>query len=197
VKVQLNVMGYRVAARHRLRVAVSPTYFYHAWPSPEPVALTIITGESSRLCLPVRVPRAEDEALSVFQPPETSQPLATEQLRAGQQRKFIHKDVIGGEMRMELIDDDGRLLFRATGVEVEDFGHEIYSIRDGDPLSAAVHIRRRLAYRRGEWDVRIETESKMTADATHFHLGNHLEAFERGNRVFTKSWTTTIPRDHV
>jgi hypothetical protein len=161
------------------------------------VTLTIITGESSRLRLPVRAPRAEDEALPAFQPPETSRPLATEQLRTGEQRKLIQKDVVSGEMRMELIGDEGRLLFRDTGVEVEDFGHEIYSIREGDPLSAAVHIRRRLVYRRKEWDARIETESKMTADATHFHLSNHLVAFERGNRVFTKSWTMAISRDHV
>lgn len=197
VKVQLNVIGYRVAARHRLRVAISPTYFYHAWPSPEPVRLTVIAGETSFLRLPVRTPRPEDEELPAFLPPETSPPLATEPLRTGEQRKVIYKDVVGGETRLELIGDEGRLLFTGSGIEVEDFGHEIYSIREGDPLSAAVHIRRKLAYRREAWDVRIETESKMTADATHFHLSNHLEAYERDNRVFTKSWITTIPRDHV
>jgi hypothetical protein len=115
----------------------------------------------------------------------------------GEQRKTVSKDIISGEVRMELIGDDGRLLLQDTGMEVEDFGHEIYTLREGDPLSAAVHIRRRLAYCRDEWDVRIETESKMTADAHHFHLSNHLEAYEAGHRVFAKSWTTTIPRDHV
>jgi putative CocE/NonD family hydrolase len=197
VRVQLNVMGYRIAAGHRLRVAVSPTYFYHAWPSPEPVTLTVFAGEGSCLHLPIRRPRPEDENLAAFQPPETSRPLATEQLRSGEDQKWIRKDVISSEIRMELISDDGCILLCDNGMEAEDFGHEVYSIHEGDPLSAAVHIRRKLEYRRGDWQVRIETDSKMTADADSFHLSNHLEGYEKGNRVFAKSWTTTIPRDYV
>jgi hypothetical protein len=37
----------------------------------------------------------------------------------------------------------------------------------------------------------------MTADATHFHLSNQLDAYEGDVRVFTKSWVTAVPRDHV
>jgi hypothetical protein len=149
------------------------------------------------LRLPVRQPRPEDEDLPAFQPPETSRPLATEQLRSKVQQKLIHKDVISGKAQMELIEDGGRILFSDTGMEVENFGHEVYTIREGDPLSATVHIRRKLEYQRGEWQIRIETDSKLTADANNFHLSNHLEGHEKGNRVFAKSWTAIFPRDYV
>lgn len=37
----------------------------------------------------------------------------------------------------------------------------------------------------------------MTADATHFHLSHHLDAYEANTRVFTRSSTKVIPRDMV
>ena len=55
VTVPLGAMAYAVPAGHRLRLAVSPTYWPFAWPSAEPVTLSLFTGEGSRLELPVRV----------------------------------------------------------------------------------------------------------------------------------------------
>jgi hypothetical protein len=36
----------------------------------------------------------------------------------------------------------------------------------------------------------------MTSTATHFHVTSELEAFERGTRVFVRSWSFEIPRDN-
>ena len=48
---------------------------------------------------------------------------------------------------------------------------------------------------RGEWQIRVETHSTWSSDATHFHLLNTLQGYDGDNRVFTKSWHSTIPRD--
>ncbi len=45
VTVPLNLMAYRLSAGHRWRVGISPTYLRHAWPSPQPVTLTLLLGE--------------------------------------------------------------------------------------------------------------------------------------------------------
>ena len=47
--------AYSFAKGHRMRVAVSTTYWPLIWPSPEPVTLTLATGKSA-LALPVRPP---------------------------------------------------------------------------------------------------------------------------------------------
>ncbi len=39
VALQLRACGHRFASGHRIRLALSPTYWPHAWPSPEPVTL--------------------------------------------------------------------------------------------------------------------------------------------------------------
>lgn len=194
VTVRLNVIGHRIAVGHRWRVAVSPTYTRHAWPSPESVTLTIYTGGDSRLRLPVRPPQREDEALSPFLSPETAAPLAMEVLRVPSTHKTLHHNLIDGMTEYRLEDDAGRNRHVGSGMEVDDRLVERYLIRDGAPLSLKVHIERMVELQREEWRVRVETNSMMTADATHFHLSNHLDAYEGDVRVFTRSWTKTIPR---
>src|SRR5690606_30655089 len=111
VTVSLNLRAYAIEAGHRWRVSVSPTYSFHAWPSPEPVKLTLFCGERSRLRLPVRPLRAEDAELEPFGPAEVSPPLATEVLRTGSRRQTVCRDVITGRTEYHLQMDDGRVLF--------------------------------------------------------------------------------------
>ncbi len=84
-----------------------------------------------------------------------------------------------------------------SGMAVDDHLVERYTIRDGDPLSLKVHIERALELQRETWRVRVEARSTMRADAAHFHLSNHLDAYEGDTRVFSRSWTKNIPRNHV
>ena len=69
VSVFLQSIGQMVPAGHRLRVAISPTYFPWAWPSPVPVTLTLFSGVSS-IELPLRLSGKLDEGLRPFDPPE-------------------------------------------------------------------------------------------------------------------------------
>ncbi|HEX6386142.1 MAG TPA: CocE/NonD family hydrolase [Anaerolineae bacterium] len=197
VTVPLNMMGYRMPAGHRWRMAISPTCWRHAWPSPRPITLSLFTGKGSQLRLPVRTPQAEDEQLPPFGPPETAPPLPLETLRTGSHQQFIRQDVIGGVTELKTIWDNGHVRYTNTGMETESTSVETFTIREGDPLSAANRVRKTLAYKRGNWYVRVETDSHMTADTSHFHVSNHLDAYEGNTRVFTKSWTCRIPRDRV
>lgn len=197
VSVQLNVSGHRIAAGRRWRVSVTPTYVRHAWPSPEPVTLTLYCGSGSRLRLPVRQPSPDDGRLTDFPPAEVAPPVALEQLRTTTSRKTIEHDLITGFTELRIDYDEGRLRYTGSGMEVDDRLCETYRVKDGEPLSLQVHITRTLELQRGDWQIRIETDNKMTADATHFHVSNHLDAFEGATRVFTRSSTRAIPRHYV
>jgi uncharacterized protein len=197
VNLHLNAIGYQLPVGHAWRLAVSPTYWPHAWPSPQPVTLTLFTGNGSELRLPVRSPQPLDDQLRPFPPPKFAPHLATETLRPASRRRTIEHDVIGDWHTLTLVGDYGRIRYSDNGLEVDHQVTERYTIRGDDPLSAAVHIERQKSFRRGDWQVRIETRSQMTADATHFHLTNHLDAYEGNGRIFTKSWSKTIPRDAV
>jgi uncharacterized protein len=197
VNLHLNAIGYQLPAGHAWRLAVSPTYWPHAWPSPQPVTLTLFTGAGSELRLPLRSPQKSDDQLRPFPPPEFAPPLATETLRPASRRRHIEHDVIDDWYTLTLVGDYGRIRYSDNGLEVDSQVTERYTIRGHDPLSAAVHIDHQKSFRRGDWQVRIETSSRMTADATHFHLSNNLDAYEGNGRIFTKSWSKAIPRDGV
>jgi len=197
VTVRLNVIGYQIPTGHCWRVAISPTYWRHAWPSPVPVTLSLFTGSGCQLRLPKRLPQPADSQLPTFGPAEVSPPLPVEVLRSGSRQQHIQRDIIHDRVEFQIVNDSGRIRFSQTGMETEASSVETYTIDEGEPLSATVHIRHHLGYRRDAWGVRVETDSKMTADATHFHLSNLLEAYEGDTRVFSKAWATAILRDHV
>ena len=63
-----------------------------------------------------------------------------------------------------------------------------------DPLSAETRIIQRYAMGRDGWRIRIETETAMGGDATHFTIEGELRAYEGDDLVGTRSWHERIPR---
>jgi putative CocE/NonD family hydrolase len=195
VRVPLDVAAYSFPAGHRLRVAVSPAYWPWAWPSPEEVTLTVFGG---RLELPVRAPRAENEELAAFQDPEHSPPLEIEETEAGPQGRTIRRGLATGLVE-QIFDWDlgGASRLVAIDLDTSDSSHTVYSIVEGDPLSAAVRFRATSGMGRGDWSTRSQVTSSMTSDAANFHVEAELTVTENENEVFTRTWRFAIPRDHV
>jgi putative CocE/NonD family hydrolase len=195
VRVPLDVAAHSFPAGHRLRVAVSPAYWPWAWPSPEEVTLTVFGG---RLELPVRAPRAEDEELAAFQDPEHSPPLEIEETEAGPQGRMIRRELATGLVE-QIFDWDlgGASRLVAIDLDTSDSSHTVYSIVEGDPLSAAVRFRATSGMGRGDWSTRSQVTSSMTSDAANFHVETELTVTENENEVFMRAWRFAIPRDHV
>lgn len=196
VRVPLTSTAYAVPVGHRLRVAVSPTYWPWAWPSPTPVTLQVATGGASVLDLPVRV-SAGDDAVPFAAPEAASKP-RHEPRGAGAETRQIRRDTASGAV--ELVHSHGpfggfRLL--DEGLDYRDQATDTFRIVEGDPLSASVRCDRTVEIAREGWRARVETTSTMSATATEFLLTNAVEAFENDVRIHTVHRTTTVPRDHV
>ena len=82
-------------------------------------------------------------------------------------------------------------------LQTSDTSHTVYSIREGDPLSAAVRFHATSGMARGDWSMRSEVTSAMTSDAEAFHVTTLLEVYERSARIFARTWTHRFPRDGV
>jgi len=195
VRVPLDVAAHSFPAGHRLRVAVSPAYWPWAWPSPEEVTLTVFGG---RLELPVRAPRAEDEELAAFQDPEHSLPLEIEETETGPHGRTIRRE-LATDLVEQIFDWDlgGASRLVAIDLDTSDSSHTVYSIVEGDPLSAAVRFRATSGMGRGDWQTLAVVKSSMTSDAANFHVETELTVTENENEVFTRTWRFAIPRDHV
>jgi hypothetical protein len=192
VQVVLDAAGHAFKPGHRLRLAISPTYWPFAWPSPEIARLAIATGETSSLELPVRPPRAADALLPAFDVAEHAAPLDADD-RSTRSRMLV-RDLARGVWRTELEGSEWTTL-RASGFSFGERGTQTFSIIEGDPLSARIDRVYRHELHRGDWHIATETRTSLSATTTDFIVETNLEVFEGDSCVHRLSGTTAIPRD--
>jgi putative CocE/NonD family hydrolase len=167
VRIKLNDAGVVFPAGHRIRLALSTTYWPMIWPAPETATLTIFSGA---LELPVR-PAQPGEALPPLPGPETATPERPTVIRPG----VVRIDRIGLELGGE--------------------GKFAVDIKDDDPLSASIEMQRTQTIRRDAWQVRIETAMRLFCTRDAFRLRASLRAWEGDSEVCHRNWDHSIPRD--
>jgi putative CocE/NonD family hydrolase len=194
VRLKLNDTGYAFTRGHRIRLALSTTYWPITWPSPEPVALTVFAGNAA-LTLPVRAPRSADGRLTPFPPPEVGPAMERTVLRASTGSRSVNRDIMTGKF-VSIVDDDyGRTRIEPTGIEQENTRYAEYHITEGDPLSAAMETRWTIG--RGEWQTRTVTHVVMTSTKDSFRIRAELDAYEGEERILSRNWDETVRRDLV
>jgi uncharacterized protein len=193
-------IGQQIPPGHRLRLAVSTSYWPWAWPSPEPVRLTLATARGS-LALPVPPPRPEDADLPPFAPPQLApRPAVAIQkaTRGDHNDHTIERGLARGEVALEHRYPHLRFTLPESGTVVERFEPDRFTIRAGEPLSARVRCERRFAVGRPgtDWDVRLELEGEMAADAETFRVDVAPCLRRRRVRVRTRM-SFAVPRAGV
>ena len=173
VRVQLNDAGSVIPAGHRLRLALSTAYWPMIWPSAEAATLSILQGT---LALPVRAPQAADARLSPLPEPQSAQPETPTTFRRG------------GE-RIERID--------RINLELGSAGKTEYHIEANDPLSAVADLRRTQTMSRDAWQIRIETQLRLSCTRHGFQLQGRLRALEGQQEVCHRVWDRAIARDFL
>jgi len=199
VAVTLNDVAHAFPAGHRLRVAISTSYWPLVWPSPASARLTVWTG-ASWLELPVRPPQPEDAALRAFGPAEGAAGMRSRPLGPGGFRRSDVRDVTSGELvrttRIDL-DDAGEPVCSALDPIGLELGHGVLEqmrIRPDDPLSASVEIEHVTTMRRSTWDVRVRTRTRTTATRDEIRIEAKLEAREGGRELLVRRWDERVPR---
>jgi hypothetical protein len=195
VDFRLRACAWSFPAGHRLRLTLSPTDWPNAWPSPEIVTLTVHTQES-RLRLPVRPPRPEDERLRPFEPAEIAAPYQQTVLSSEPSSSSLERDLETGRFRLHLVNGETRTRYEELGLEMESWSETELAINEDDPLSAKASYAGGRSFKQGGWQARAAVEAEMSADAADFHVVFRVEAWEGENRVFERTRTLSIPRDH-
>ncbi len=167
VRVQLNDAGFVFPAGHRIRLALSTTYWPMVWPGPESATVTVFAGT---LDLPVRPPNDADALLPALPAPETAPPGPTTTVRPG----VIRIDRIGLEL----------------GTEASFDCH----IEEDDPLSAVAEMHQTQTISRDGWRIRIETQTRMSCTHDAFVLRATMRAWEADVEVCRREWDRRVPR---
>ncbi|MBS0525664.1 MAG: CocE/NonD family hydrolase [Proteobacteria bacterium] len=169
VRLQLNDCGASIPAGHRLRLALSTSYWPMVWPAPEIATVTIHAGT---LDLPVRPVRTDEPPQ--FAAVETAPPRRPRTVKPG----LVVWDRLGG---LEI------------GTDV----HFEHDLRDNDPASAVLATRRTVTVARDTWRTRVTTTMRMSCTHETFRVETTMRAFEGNDEVCARTWDRTIKRDLV
>ncbi|AJF66704.1 CocE/NonD family hydrolase [Streptomyces vietnamensis] len=192
---ELNGIGHAFPPGHRVRLAVSSTYWPWIWPQPDAAGFTLDPVGSS-LTLPVRT-RAEDAV--EWEEPEQSAPLGVAHpatLEEPRPERLVVRDVARDEWTLEVDPKYGGTRVYPDGLEYTEDAVETYTVDEGGPLSARTRSEWTIRLHRPElaWDVTIDTRSEISCDADVFHTEDEVVCREGGEVVFHRTWEKRIPR---
>jgi len=193
ITVTLDQTSYVLPAGHRLRLALSTSYFPFVWPSPEAARLTVYSGH---LDLPVHQDPHPPEPEVTFGPPEALPPWPGEGLRASRYNRQIHQDLATGHVSLTITTDSGRSRDLRHGLVTDTLAKEVWSVHPDDPLSARADISWTQLYQRDEVEIQIDTGAAMTSDQNSFFLTGYIRAYEGSRQVFEKQFDQAVPRDN-
>jgi predicted acyl esterase len=197
VRVQLNGVAQAFPAGHKIRVALSTSYWPLAWPPPEPVRMTVYP-EDSRLELPIRaITEPDDLPTPLFGEPEGAPPLSSEVVRPGEERWNVSRDLVDYRSALEVVKDLGVTYMEDIDLTLTRRAQERYSWTGNDFDSVTGEIEWIMGFARDDWDARTTTRTVLTSDASNFYLHATMDAYESNRRVRSRNWDFTIPRDHV
>ncbi len=195
IEIDLNECGYRFMRGHKMRVAISTSYWPMIMPPPERVTATINLGQDAFIELPVRA------GVDAYQMPEPADenPLPEYKMHQPElSRRWVERNFQTGESHYRVIDDSGEIEIPGHGLCTRHRHDERWTIAVDDPLSYRAESRYSCWMRRGDWSIHTEAESEFRCDADNFFIRATLRAYEDEELVHERSWDEiTIPRDHL
>ncbi|MDX6548163.1 MAG: uncharacterized protein QOG33_1713 [Gaiellales bacterium] len=197
VTVGMKAIGQVVPIGHRLRVAISPTYWPWAWPSPEPVTLAVHAGPGCSLELPLREAWHDQASPAPFGSPEQAPVPEVVTLALEPGDHAVTRSIGRNSSQLVHSYPSFDALYTDSGMRIRWREPDTFTIDEDDPLAARVSCERSATLSRGEWSVTIEVSSTMQADRDDFLVTTELRAFEGHAAVHADAWSFRIPRDHV
>ncbi|MEV0558249.1 MULTISPECIES: CocE/NonD family hydrolase [unclassified Streptomyces] len=189
----LNGVAQAFPPGHRVRLSLSTSYWPLAWPPPRPTLLTV-HEQPCRLVLPVR-PADEPDTSAPFDAPEGTAPITTTRVTPPEQRWEVSRDLVDYGAALNIVKDRGTVHFDAMDLDVGCRVHERYTSVADDFTSPAGDVTWTMSFRRKDWDVRVRTSTTLTCDAEAFHVNATLDAYEHGQRIASRTWNESVPRD--
>ncbi|MEI4263725.1 CocE/NonD family hydrolase [Roseovarius sp. D0-M9] len=192
-RVPLKHVAQTLRKGHKLRLALSNTYFPMAWPSPEAAVLSLDLGQCT-LTLPER--SGPDGELHDLGTARAAPPLAVETLTKGGFDWQVERLENGGA-RVTVIDDDGTYRIEDNDLTITAHCEEIYELESADDHHPIARIVWHHKMQRGDWEVSSVTETEVTSTRHNWGIRARLRAWEGETLAHQQEWHETLARDHV
>ena len=193
VNILLDETAYKVPIGHKLRIAISTSYWPFVWPSPLQSNIKIKYG---KVDLPVLENPSYTDEYS-FEDPETSDEWSHKVLRKGSYNRVVEDNYGNDNVTIKITSDAGRSKDLNHGLVTDQTTSECWTINKHDNLSAKGSITWNQEISRDEWEVFIQTRCNMSADECNFYIAASINAKEGLKTVFEKDFSYVIPRNFI
>jgi len=192
VRLALAPIGWRLKAGHRLRLAISTSYFPIVWPAPRHATLSVHLAGCA-LTLPLR-PAGGRCAPPAGPPPPDAPRLATTLLRPPAARRWRSVEIGSGVQEIVAEEDNGELRFDADGLAAGSTLRRRFIVAAQHPLSARCETVASWTLRRGAWDIRVAIAATVRSDGESFLVDTTITAEEGGREIYARREAERIPR---
>jgi uncharacterized protein len=178
---------------HRLRLAISSTYWPTAWPSPEAVTLTVDAARSTvdLSTLPSFAGLGGVE----FGPAQSAPDAPMTEIVPDKETRNVHYQVETQTATFNINSDDGRYIFDEIGTELTSTRTKTYSVQRDDPTTCRTSVLVTQTYKRGAWDAGFDSEVSVTCDDRYFYVTAWVKAYDRGKVFAARDYKEKIKRD--
>ena len=175
---------------HRIRIALSNSYWPMLWPSPRTAALTL-TLAGSALSLPSPT---GTQPWTGFAAADGAPPLRRHVLRPATFERTIERDVARGRTVLTVADRSDVERTEAHGLETWSETSRRYLIADDRPDQAGMTIERKLGIGRGDWRATTEVAVDFSGTEETFRWSVSLSARVGGRRLAHRRFTGEVDR---
>lgn len=194
VKLWLDHAAHRFHAGNRIRVSISTTYWPLMLPAPEPVTLTLVTG-SSRLTLPVRPLRPADAQLHPFGPAFVPE-IALQTISSKPGLHVVEWDAVRKRQVIRHEVGNYEALLTAINTRLVGSSRARSEIGDDDP-SGSIETEYVMGWERAAWRPRLVATTRFSTAPSAFTIRGEINAYEGTEKIFSRTWERTIPRQLV
>ena len=170
-----------IPAGHRMRVAVSTSYWPTIWPIPGGGPIGLVSG---RLTVPLLSADRASGPAPTFAPAEASPPQPRTVLSNGEARRSVEYDFMSGTETVRVVVDDGVQRIDSHGLEVGRRCEERYSMVHGEASSARIEAKWVMTLSRGDWSIRTQTDAVAKFVNGTLKAAATVQVFEDGKMVF-------------
>ena len=188
----LDDAGYRFEAGHRVRLALSTTYFPMVLPPPAPVRATITCGDDSYIDMPTPNDLVD---IDLPEPPDGLLP-EYDHLSPGGAWREVSRSDDGSTVTTSISSDSGEIVHPTNGMVWREIHESVATVNADDPLSFECVERISVMRRRAGVETRCVGTGRLTATEDAWCVEAALTAFEDDGMVFDRSWNREIGRDH-
>ena len=192
VMVRLDEAGHCFQVGHRIRVAISTSYWPFILPPPFVVTATLKTGDKSALHLPVLMQR---KAVVMAEPASTELVPDYPMISQPVSRRTVEKELATDITRFLIHEDTGLAVHPQNGMRFQEIRREAWQINRNDPLTLTAQAHLTTVRSRDSWHVRTEIKQTLSVDECFYFLEAELEAYEGGQQVLHRTWEKAIKRD--